>query len=1105
MFTPLMNKKTDERGALMIEAIALLGLMTMMSPMVVRQTADRTVEMEDVAIAGQMKELKDALSNWIEANYASIKAACSAGGTIAVAGGASCANSADSHFAVPIAGLAPYLPATYLETVSSGNNSTTFRLRGNKLADGFDVGVRAECTEATDTSTGATCGSLGTDGYTGLTSTCTCSRYKVTGVVLSNGAAEIDDRRAARIATMIGADGGFVRSSNMVNNVLNGNGRTTIVGAQGIWEGNATNYIVGYNSSAGGRVAATTIYSSGFSGDYLYRKQVDGLPGANSMFTNLDMGGAIECNGTQCHKINNAGGLEVVGGKILIRSQNTANGDDQEEGNSGDAGYARVLLGTDSSHINMTNRLSLGVSGTTSSSLNMTNFQTDLNAPNIGITAANQASLSGREALITASSWIDIVSNQDVNLAAVRTMDIYSQNTMDIYSQNTMYLTAINQMQLVSNNRAYINALNRLFVNAPKQYINATDWVRTYVGNASSSRLEQSLYNHVYFLNIRDGNQETGVQIGTTYSTTTIRNGTRVFQAPSSFSVAMVNRDFSDIVDSTLASFGMNNMRTSNATFQINVMNNTNFARRMIYNQEGLTLFAHTNGSQNYSRGQEIIFRNNAGERAKIGVEDDDRGTRVYVMRDLGGVGSNPVGLYGDSGRVSGTFFQPGSLAVNNSRYANSIVGRARIQINEDTGRTTVGGTMDINNAYYDTAYVDINTASLGSPYSPYQAHVANDRDKYKHFRVDPAFVSVMNDIKITSRGGARLSEALPNYILKGIYQLSNDYAYGGWPCGESLNTASEKWVSSCSYSMPYMTFNQLGMVNGGWEFNCSRVDSTHRHPVAATANDDSEAKEMCKCSDGGTCDGSAGTEGTGKYVTFTFGRKANIAETILGETIPYRECPDGSFCWAHPFMGIVPAPGRTVEYKAVNSSKASVTETQSAQDEGVCPDGYQAVMTLTPNAFDIARVLYSRHDEGNPISYNPGWQNFEDSSNNYAVHGIRIMQPSQRMIVMQQPETNAAGQVLGWRIAMGFASYYNDAAGTFAWNVGGVSTGSWTALAHTYCYFNPQRFDMPNMRFIKLNDSGTSSNAGANDGEVILTPMDNPILDDNTYRRWMN
>lgn len=1097
MFTPLMNKRTDERGALMIEAIALLGLMTMMSPMVVRQTADRTVEMEDVAIAGQMKELKDALSNWIEANYASIKSACSAGGTIAVAGGASCSNAADSHFSVPVAGLAPYLPATYLETVSSGNNSTTFRLRGNKLADGFDVGVRAQCTEATNTSTGATCGSMGTDGvYTGLSSTCTCSRYKMTGVVLSNGAAEIDDRRAARIATMIGADGGFVRTSNMVNNVLSGNGRTTIVGSQGIWEGDATNYIVGYNSSAGGRVAATTIYSSGFSGDYLYRKQVDGLPGANSMFTNLDMGGAIECNGTQCHKINNAGGLEVVGGKILIRSQNTANGDDQEEGNSGDAGYARVLLGTDSSHINMTRSLMLG---TPSADITMHYEDGDgmmtLNAQDALSITSNRGSIDLNAAAdIFLNAHYDLETNSDRFLAT-------TNDDMQLNAGWQLIMNSASDMFLNSRDEMSLRASNKLFVTSPQQYINATNYIWLNVTNGSNS-LRQRLYPYAYFLNIRNStaNTETGVQIGPTYSQTAIRNGTRAYQTQTEFSVKAVSSDNPGIIDNTLASFGLYNMRNTDATFQINVMNNTDFARRMIYNQEGLTLFAHTNGSQNHSRGQEIIFRNNAGERAKIGVEDNGRGTRVYVMRDLGGVGSNPVGLYGDSGRVSGTFFQPESLAVNDNRYANSIVGRARIQIDEDTGRTTVGNTTT-NADYYNTAYVDINTGNLGGAYSPYRAHLINDRDKYKNFRVDPAFVSVMNDIKITSRGGARLSEALPNYILKGIYQLSNDYAYGGWPCGEtSAPGETPPWRSLCSYSIPYMTFDQLGMVNGGWEFNCSRVDSSHDHPIKAAAG--GEGGGSCTCSSG-TCDGTTGTEGNGKYVTFTFGRKDPDEPYTDNRNVPYRECSAGSFCWAHPFMGIVPAPGRSVSYAAVNSSGASVTETQSAQDEGVCPDGYQAVMTLTPNSFDIARVLYSRHDDGYPISYNPGWQDFTDSSNNYAVHGIRIMQPSQRMIVMQQPKVNGDGQLLGWKIAMGFASYYNNDTGDFVWNVGGVSTGSWRALAHTYCYFNPQRFDMPNMRFIGLKDNGEPDAAGTND--VILTPMDNPILDDSTYRKWMN
>lgn len=1100
MFTPLMNKRTDERGALMIEAIALLGLMTMMSPMVVRQTADRTVEMEDVAIAGQMKELKDALSNWIEANYAGIKSACSAGGTIAAAGGVSCSNAADSHFAVPVAGLAPYLPATYLETVTGSNNSTSYRLRGNKLADGFDIGVRAQCTEGTNTSTGATCGSMGADGvWTGLDSACKCSRYKVTGVVLSNGASEIDDRRAARIATMIGADGGFVRTSNMVSNVLNNSGRTTIVGAQGIWEGDATNYIVGYNSSVGGRVAATTIYSSGFSGDYLYRKQVDGLPGANSMFTNLDMGGAIECNGTQCHKINNAGGLEVVGGKILIRSQNTANGQDQEEG-EGD-GYARVLLGSDTSHINMTNSLSLGVSGTTSSSLNMTNFRTDLNASNISILANNQASLSGREALMYADDWIDIMSSQDVNLSAAR--------TMDIYSQNKMYLTASNQMQLVSNNRMYLNASQSMMANAPYLSMNALNAVFVNVGRGGAYI---QIGNGYYSQDLKTLNYHSNIFRGSTYSYSTIANGTQVNQSMSAFVVrAMPSNGSASYAayDNNKASFGLYNMHNTSATFQVNLFNvSGNYARRMIYNQEGLTLFANTAGGIGRTGiGQFITFADGNGQRSQIrAIANNDLGEAVVVFGNMGKFNSlenlnsfNPVYLYGDSGRVSGTFFQPRDLSVNAHTYNNMIVNRARIQIDENTGRTTSGNTTT-NNTYYYTAYVDINTNDLGGAYSPYQAHLTNDRDKYKNFRVDPAFVSVMNDIKITSRGGARLSEALPNYILKGIYQLSNDYAYGGWPCGESSASGeTPPWKSLCSYSMPYMTFDQLGMVNGGWEFNCSKVDSSHEHPVKAGGG-------SCACSEGeGKCDGASGTEKNGKYVTFTFGPDTPDPEPDLNNrNTPYRECPTGSFCWAHPFMGIVPAPGRTVSYAAVNASGASVTEIQSAQDEGVCPDGYQAVMTLTPNSFDVARVLYSRHDDGYPISYNPGWQNFEDSSNNYAVHGIRIMQPSQRMIVMQQPRVNSNGQVLGWKIAMGFASYYNDDEGKFVWNVGGVGTGSWSALAHTYCYFNPQRFDMPNMRFIKLNDNGTSSyNGEVND--IILTPMDNPILDDSTYKRWMN
>ena len=64
-----------------------------------------------------------------------------------------------------------------------------------------------------------------------------------------------------------------------------------------------------------------------------------------------------------------------------------------------------------------------------------------------------------------------------------------------------------------------------------------------------------------------------------------------------------------------------------------------------------------------------------------------------------------------------------------------------------------------------------------------------------------------------------------------------------------------------------------------------------------------------------------------------------------------------------------------------------------------------------------------------------------------------------------------------------------------YIWNAGGIPANSWSAIAHTYCYFNPQRFNMPNMRFMKLNDDGSSTSTTGGSG-VILTPTDNPMLE---------
>lgn len=81
----------------------------------------------------------------------------------------------------------------------------------------------------------------------------------------------------------------------------------------------------------------------------------------------------------------------------------------------------------------------------------------------------------------------------------------------------------------------------------------------------------------------------------------------------------------------------------------------------------------------------------------------------------------------------------------------------------------------------------------------------------YDQYMVNPAYTSVMHDIKLTTRGGARLSDILPDYVLKGVYNVSNDYIEGTskqicWSSGnksgcEHTNIA---WADSYVGILPY-------------------------------------------------------------------------------------------------------------------------------------------------------------------------------------------------------------------------------------------------------------------------------------------------------------
>ena len=90
-------------------------------------------------------------------------------------------------------------------------------------------------------------------------------------------------------------------------------------------------------------------------------------------------------------------------------------------------------------------------------------------------------------------------------------------------------------------------------------------------------------------------------------------------------------------------------------------------------------------------------------------------------------------------------------------------------------------------------------------PTNDINGYNAGDAGRYDQYMVNPAYTSVMHDIKLTTRGGARLSDVLPDYVLKGVYNVINNCVensdYGEVECTE---TDVNKWADAYVGVIPY-------------------------------------------------------------------------------------------------------------------------------------------------------------------------------------------------------------------------------------------------------------------------------------------------------------
>ena len=151
----------------------------------------------------------------------------------------------------------------------------------------------------------------------------------------------------------------------------------------------------------------------------------------------------------------------------------------------------------------------------------------------------------------------------------------------------------------------------------------------------------------------------------------------------------------------------------------------------------------------------------------KMGSADSSDGGTVYVKNDL------MIGRKNHSQRQAVGIFADESDSDTTGTYSETLSDGNKIEVYDNTGtaRVVINGKGEIVATNDAGETLTITSEKIQSSIKANMASTLEGKDT--NYKVDPAYTSVMKDIILESRGGARLSEILPNYISKGVYSIN--------------------------------------------------------------------------------------------------------------------------------------------------------------------------------------------------------------------------------------------------------------------------------------------------------------------------------------------
>ena len=657
-----LYKTIAERGGLMIEALAMLGLIAVVTPTMYKKSAERTLEVEDINTAGVMRTYMGALDAYIAANYADLmdkNQHPDSGGAMTV-------------IPVNAADLVKYLPYNYdttqslyeftaptFKVVRRSNNLTAFALFPAKSA-------------------------------------------------ASNG---IGQERTARIAALVGSNGGYV--TNSTNNLNAVKAR----GVGGIWKLEDANYATVFNGESAPKQYSIVISSSnvvngdalGEDGDqtkYLQRTKEEGedQEWRNTMRTDLYLGGKTtgdldDDEDEDLHSIRNVNSM-------IIGAEKVTDGDDNE------LNYGLFINKTGTNP-------NAFIGGTLEAAFNEAN---------------NKARF--------------LVSDGDIDMNEHVTTD----NISGLYS------TAPGEITVSVDGKVRVNEeLIAKQVDTGK--VRATELA---VGSDKIDDTNKWLKVGAEGIQVNGMLPHNGV-LPTIYTTAGITNG----------NVEIKTKNYSD--DSRGNEFVLNDGETSRTAGLKSTGQNTYYGISTEATDVSGKTTGHValesgdwklqiSGSQTASDDNKMItaeFGDNAKtDTAPMPAKKID-GTIEWGMHDTFG------------GAKAGTVFvRKGMLAVTGDKAQDRGTNNKPTSTNaaDDGTGIVMANRFVANNLDKDGNLVEVPDLLTSSARTIY----GSGDNRYDTYMVNPAYTSVMNDIKLTTRGGARLSDILPDFITKGIYVATN-------------------------------------------------------------------------------------------------------------------------------------------------------------------------------------------------------------------------------------------------------------------------------------------------------------------------------------------